>query len=193
LAPYFISGGDRDHDGIDAESETDLKVEDPDDACTVFEINAMSNIAPQCHNRFNGSPGMWWQLETDVRAMVDNGAVFNVFAGTIFLENTEVMKISDRKSDPDNWDIGTPHGYFKVVIDPLRKEAVGFLFNHSSDLAKGCNIDTAKWPSNCIRPIEDIEALTGLTFFSSLNKNQNKRLREASRKETWRNWRNDYQ
>lgn len=54
---------DRDHDGY----EKDFKVEDIDDASTVFEINAMSNVAPQFYDKFNFSSGVWWNLEYDVR------------------------------------------------------------------------------------------------------------------------------
>ena len=191
IAPYFISGGDRDHDGKDAEYESDLKIEDPDDACTVFEINAMTNVAPQYHKRFNGSPGVWWQLETDMRMMLDNGHEFYVFAGTVFLENKEVMNIGNRKEDPDAWDIGVPHGYFKMIIDPIKNEVVAFLFDHADDLNKGCNIDIAKWPSNCIVDVSDIESITGLKFFSELNKGLSDRLRNSSNQKTWMNWRND--
>ncbi len=56
IAPYFISGGDRDHDGTDAEDG------DIDDAKTVHEIMYMSNMAPQHHNNFNGSGGFGTSL-----------------------------------------------------------------------------------------------------------------------------------
>ncbi len=190
IAPYFISGGDRDHDGKDAEFEDDLKVEDLDDACTVFEINAMTNVAPQYHRRFNGSPGVWWQLESDVRAMIDDGGEFYIFAGTIFIPNTEIMFIGDRKDDPAEWAIGVPHGFFKVIINADREQAVGFLFDHSANLGAGCDIDTAKWPSSCITSIDEIEAATGLSFFGDFDSNLRNRLKGSSSKSAWLEWLN---
>jgi len=73
IVPFYISGGDRDGDGKDAEFEITLRVEDPDDACTVYEINSMINITPQYHARFNGETGVWYSLETDIRGMIDDG------------------------------------------------------------------------------------------------------------------------
>lgn len=193
IAPYFISGGDRDHDGKDAEFEDSLKIEDIDDACTVFEINSMANIAPQYHNRFNGSPGVWWQLETDVRDMIDQGKEFQVFAGSIFIKDKQVQKIGNRKKKERNWNIGVPHGFFKVVIDTNRDETVAFLFDHQADIPDGCNIDQASWPSECIVSIEEVEQATGLSFFSELTQKTNNRLRKSSNETTWSEWRNSNQ
>ncbi|MBO6544074.1 MAG: DNA/RNA non-specific endonuclease [Alphaproteobacteria bacterium] len=84
LAPYFVFGGDGDSDGIDSEIEEDLKVEDIDDACTVFETNYMTNIAPQLHNSLNGLGGPWYKVETLVRDLAKLGQEIHVLAGTIF-------------------------------------------------------------------------------------------------------------
>ena len=177
----------------DAEYETDRKVEDIDDACTVFEINAMSNIAPQFHNKFNGQPRLWWKLETDVRGLVDDGRKFNIFAGSVFVEGQDVMKIGKRSEPRRNWKIGVPHGFFKIVIDVERSEAVGFLFDHSIDVEEGCSIENSrsKWPSACVVPIEKIEEATGLNFFGNLTQSKNDRLRSSSKESTWINWLND--
>ena len=113
IVPYAISGGDRDNDGEDAEIENNLHVEDEYDACTVYEINALSNIAPQFHVRFNGPPGVWWQLETDVRNLVDDGNEYQLFAGTVFIEGEDVRKIGNRKNDDSTWKIGVPHGFLQ--------------------------------------------------------------------------------
>jgi DNA/RNA endonuclease G (NUC1) len=193
IVPYFISGGDRDGDGTDAEFESSLKIEDEDDACTVFEINAMSNIAPQFHDLFNGQPGVWWLLETDVRNMVEDGKEFQEIAGSIFVDGLAVEKIGDREAEPSTWSIGVPHGFFKIIVNVDRQEAVGFLFDHSGDVPNGCDIhdkQTVSWPSDCIVPIEQIEQATGLKFFTDLTAAANQRLRKASARETWIEWLN---
>lgn len=190
IVPYFIAGGDRDDDGIDAEFEDSLRVEDIDDACTVFEINAMSNIAPQYHNRFNGQPGLWWLLETDVRGLVDAGRNLHIFAGSIFVDGVDVQRIGDRDASERSWKIGVPHGFFKVVIDVGREEAVGFMFSHAAPVQGACDIDDADtlWPSACVVTIDAIEDATGLEFFSALTQDENQRLRAASTKATWVRW-----
>ncbi len=187
IVPYYISGGDRDHDGEDAEIESTLAVEDDHDACVVFEINSMINIAPQYHDRFNGQPGVWWKLETDVRQMIDDGRSFNVLAGSVFKNDQAIQKIGPINDDTQ-WDISVPHGYFKIVVDVENLSAVGFLFDHQGDLAKGCDIDQINWPSECVRPINDIEEATGLRFFPNLTNPENELLRATSNKGTWFRW-----
>ncbi|WP_028877556.1 DNA/RNA non-specific endonuclease [Teredinibacter turnerae] len=192
LTPFFISGGDRDHDGKDAEYEDSLAIEDIDDACTVFEINAMTNIAPQYHKAFNGQPGIWWKLETDVRNMIDDGREFHIIAGTVFLEGKAVQKIGDREKTKRSWKIGVPHGYFKIVIDTQSTTAIGFLFDHSDDLQKGCSLvgRGASWPSECIVEIADIESVTGLKFFRDVSSADYQKLHGSKEdaRATWLAW-----
>jgi len=194
IVPYYISGGDRDHDGKNAYYD-DQSIEDVDDACTIYEVNAMSNIAPQYHDRFNGnSGGLWYALETDIRALIDNGASFNIYAGTIFSENTPIERIGDRDDEESTWKIGVPHGFFKVVINNQRDEAVAFVFDHASNLETGCDLasTSVRYPSDCIRPIEEVEKLTGLTFFKKIEGPLKQRLRTTSKKETWISWLSKY-
>src|SRR3546814_17228692 len=67
----LISGGDRNNNGKSAAKTTKgHPADDIEDACTVFEFNYMSNIAPQLHSRFNGSGGLWYKLETRIRERV---------------------------------------------------------------------------------------------------------------------------
>jgi len=166
LAPYFVSGGDRDGDGIDAEIEEDLKVEDIDDACTVFEINYMTNIAPQLHNSLNGSGGPWYKVETLVREQVKDGEEFHVLAGTIF-GNAPVKTVGNpNDSRPDT--IGVPHMFWKVIVSD--GYAFGFLFEHDAQLhpdGLGCPLKEAN-VQNCLVPIPEIEALAGVSLFPDL-------------------------
>jgi len=194
IVPYYISGGDRDHDGKNAYYE-DQSIEDVDDACTIYEVNSMSNIAPQYHDKFNGvGGGLWYALETDIRALIDNGASFNIYAGTIFSANTPIERIGDRDDEASTWKIGVPHGFFKVVINDQRDEAVAFIFDHASNLETGCDLASisVRYPSDCIRPIEEVEKLTGLTFFKKIEGPLKQRLRTTSKKETWISWLSKY-
>ena len=149
----------------------------------------MSNVAPQFHTRFNGQPGVWRLLETHVRSMLDERREFQLFAGTLFLDDVEVRKIG-RKDAPETWHISVQHGFFKIVIDPAREQAIGFLFDHPGDLASGCNIDDASidGPADCIRDINQIEAATGLHFFAAFSNSKRQRLLQASTAATWSTW-----
>lgn len=187
IVPYFIAGGDRNNDGRLAAVGRTTEIDDIFDACTIYEINAFGNIAPQYHDLFNGPPGLWYLLETDIRHLVDNGRSFNIIGGTIFTE-AETMLIGDRSADESAWSIAVPHGFFKVVIDEANLLAVGFLFDHESDVPGGCNLEQSRWPSDCIVPIEAIEAVTGLTFFADLTEDENRLLRTASTHNTWMRW-----
>lgn len=162
LVPYYISGGDRDNDGMDAEYEDSLKIEDMDDACTVFEVNYLSNVAPQYHNKFNGSGGLWYELETRTRKMIEDGKEFYIIAGTVFLNNQPIQKIGNKSKAENSWGIGVPHGFFKIVIDPIANQSISYLFDHSADVPNGCSLEDNL--EACIVDIKDIEVLTGLNF-----------------------------
>lgn len=186
LVPYYISGGDRDGDGIDAEYEGSLAVEDPDDACTVYEINAFSNITPQYHRRFNGESGLWYQLESALRELIDQGHEFHLFAGTVFMADKPLQTIGNRKSSSTEWHIGVPHGFFKVVVDAERQQALAFLFDHQQDVPYGCSLDAAL--EQCIVSFRELEQVTGLNFFPDLSEEQKQRLIRASSPVSWKRW-----
>ena len=159
-ASHFTHG-----DGIDAEIEEDLKVEDIDDACTVFEINYMTNIAPQLHNSLNGSGGPWYKVETLVREQAKDGEEFYVLAGTIF-GNAPIKTVGNpNDSRPDT--IGVPHMFWKVIVSD--GHAFGFLFEHDAQLHPdnlGCPLKETN-VQHCLVPIPEIEALAGIRLFSA--------------------------
>lgn len=178
IVPYFIAGGDRDGDGMDAEIETadNLPVEDIDDACTVFEINYMSNIAPQLHGNFNGAGGLWFALETAVRKdIVGGGKAIHIIAGTVF-GDADIDKVG-----PDA-DIQVPHMFYKILIADAG--AVPFLFVHTAKIgSKGCPLDAAL--ESCIVTVGDIEAVTGLDFFAGLDDGTEARLEGGDGRAVW--------
>lgn len=112
MAPYFVSGGDRDGDGLYAE-------DDVDDACTVYEINYMSNMSPQLPH-FNTYGGAWYDLESQTRLRGQAGAEYNIIAGNLYLsEDVEFIGANTRK-------IGVPDALFKVIDDGHRQ--ISYLF-----------------------------------------------------------------
>lgn len=149
--PYFMSGGDRDGDGLPP-------YYDSDDACTVFEINYMTNIAPQLHNRFNGSGGLWYAVESFERKIIlTRGHTLHMIAGSIFGDNPETV-------GPDD-DIGIPDMFYRLLI--TRHGVVPFLFVHMRRLdPAGCDLEAEL--VDCIVTVADIERVAGADFFNAL-------------------------
>lgn len=164
IVPYFISGGDRDGDGETAAVGDTSEIRDLDDACTLFEINHMSNVAPQYHYRFNGSGGLWNDLETEIRRLIDEESAeheFHIIAGTIFAD------VGVQFVGPDG-DIGVPDMFYKIVVTD--QGPVGFLFAHRRALiGQACSLDAEL--AECIVPISVIESVSRLDFFSGLPDN----------------------
>ena len=172
LAPYFISGGDRDEDGKFA-------VGDEDDERTVYEVNYFTNLTPQNHAAFNGSGGVWYQLETYMRTTLfskkkpQNALAEEVwvYAGTV-ISTGEEKTIGDGSSAKPK--VRIPAAYFKILVIKLkdREEPVtlAFLFPHytEKDEVKGLKF------TEFLVPVDTIELLTGLDFFQGIE-NEEKR------------------
>ena len=195
LVPYSISGGDRDGDNKYAECSSEDKkngkcrgvngksVFDEDDACTVFEVNYMSNVAPQYHTGFNGSGGLWYELESHVRDSIDKensidkgNKGFHLIAGPVFSEGPV------RKIGPHS-DIHIPHSFFKIVI--YDGVPLAFLFAHDEE-ANGPGCPLYSELEECIVSVDKIEKATGLDFFKALRKSKQHDLEAKPNNDLWR-------
>lgn len=156
--PYGVLGGDRDDDGKLANLDTSLS--DPEDENTVFEGNYMSNIAPQHHSGFNGSPGIWWKLERWLQddIITTGGEEAHVIAGAIFGPG-EVEKIG-----PNN-DIHVPPMFYKIIVLDEKADKpqriLAFLFPHHRKAHQGIH--------NYLTSIDVIEAMTGIDYFKDIS------------------------
>lgn len=174
LAPYAVMGGDRDGDGLYAAAGDEFDIQ------TALECNYMSNMAPQNHNNFNGSGGLWYELERWIQDSVvktDGNEVW-VFAGCVF-DNTEPEYVGPNK------DIAVPPMFFKMVIMNSKyrdgPEVLAFLFPHQS-LRQGEIRDF-------LTSVDSIEALTELDFFNGLDKSLERKLERTNTSVFWRNFR----
>lgn len=166
IAPYYISGGDRDNDGVLALDD------DPEDLKTVYEVMYMSNMAPQHHYHFNGTGGLWYRLETWVRETVlkkEQKEVW-VFAGTIYGAG-QYDQIGDG--------VEVPAMFWKMVITETegKPKVLAFLFPHQ--IYKHGDIE------DFLVSVNLIEAMTGLDFFPEINDE------EMERKSTFENWKTE--
>lgn len=191
LAPFNISGGDRDGDGlygvadtngdgtINADDMKDLElwefVSDANEIQRVYEINHLSNVAPQDHDGFNGGGGVWRDLERYIQNTIveEEEKEVWVVAGTV-LGKEPLEKVGENK------DITVPPMFYKIVVrndDHGKPLVLAFLLPHHRE-AHGDIQDF-------LVSVDIIEALTGLDFFSEMKDEVEKPL-EA--KDTWLNW-----
>ncbi len=155
FTPYGILGGDRDHD--EAYASKDMP-SDADDETTVFEGNYMSNIAPQHHTGFNGSPGLWWHLERwiqDDMVLENNEEAFVISGAILGPGPTEVVGTHN--------DIFVPPMFYKIVTfkETARKpmRTLAFMFPHQK-VRHGRIQDF-------LTSIDVIEAMTNIDFFNN--------------------------
>lgn len=125
----------------------------------------MTNICPQDHD-LNG--GSWNKLELKVHDWAKRYGKIVVATGPIFNGNS-------RRIGP-NGDIVVPSGFFKVVLDPSRNRAIGFIYeNHEGGggMARhACSVD-------------EVERITGHDFFSALPDNVERTVESTFNFDQW--------
>ena len=142
---------------MDAEYEETrgLPIEDIDDACTVFEINYMTNISPQLPH-FNSQGGAWYDLETKTRNEVDAGSIYNIIAGNIFISD-DTKTISN-----GGLEISVPDAMYKIIYNGTHKTAYLFFQESTFDYSFGClpKADIAE----CEVSLDDLRSIPGVSF-----------------------------
>ena len=112
----------------------------------------LSNITPQVGEGFNR--GIWEELESQIRKWTNKRKELYVYVGPLFLTD-KIRTIGPNK-------VGVPTHFFKVVFDPKKKEAIGFVMPNTK-LQRGTI-------PQYIKSIRSIEKLTGFNFLSELDK-----------------------
>lgn len=110
----------------------------------------MANMAPQAH-ALNG--GAWKTLETKERLWAQRDSALIIVAGPIYSP-------TDRKTIGEN-KVRVPSAFFKVLLAPYVESprAIGFVYP---------NADAPGNMENYCMSVDEVEALTGLDFFSGL-------------------------
>ncbi len=119
-------------------------------ARAMSETFYLSNMSPQVRN-FNG--GIWRELEESVRYWTKKWGRLYVVTGPVLTEGIREKIGGNGVSVPDQ--------YYKVLLDLDKPEikAIGFLLPN----------EVSNEPLNAYAvPIDEIEALTGLDFFSEI-------------------------
>lgn len=125
----------------------------------------MTNICPQDHN-LNG--GSWNKLELKIHSWARTNGTLIVATGPIF--NGTSKRIGQ------NNNIVVPDGFFKVVLDPGRNKAIGFIYdNHEGGggvKRHACSVD-------------EVERITGHDFFSALPDNVERQVESTFNFDLW--------
>ncbi len=111
------------------------------------ETFLMSNIAPQEH-AFNG--GVWRELEHDSRQWAKQKGELYVVVGPIY---------GPRPKRIGKEGVAVPRAFFRVLLDPEAEQAIGFVIP---------NARSEEPLEDYAMPVDSVEALTGLDFFSDL-------------------------
>lgn len=113
-----------------------------------------SNISPQVAE-FNREA--WANLEANIRQYaIQNNVNLFVVTGPVLSEDLARIDKGINK-------VAIPKYYYKVALDTLNLNAIGFLMPNEA-----CNKPLEFY----VKPIDEIEALTGLDFFANFNANK---------------------
>jgi endonuclease G len=125
-----------------------------------------SNISPQKHN-FNN--GIWNTLEQKVRYWaVKYDGIYVVTGGVL---NGNLKTIGEE-------DVAVPEYFYKVLLDTSRDEykMIGFLVPA---------VDSKKPLYEFVVPVDEIEKMTGIDFYPSLNDKIENSLEKSSDYKSW--------
>lgn len=156
-ADYRNSGYDRGH--LAPAADFNISKE------AMSETFFMSNMSPQLHE-FNA--GVWEHLETKVREWVKNRGEIYVVAGPILQDG--LPTIGDQNK------VSVPKEYFKVILDPEKKQMIGFIMQ---------NRMTAKQVPTFAVSVDEIEKRTGLDFFPYLPDDIEAQLESKVKVDDW--------
>lgn len=123
-----------------------------------------TNMAPQVGIGFNR--GAWKYLEENVRAWVSCGGHSDLYVYTGPVYDPGGKAIGRDK-------VAVPRAFFKIVYDAQTDRAVGFLLPNA---VIGSTIDLSLY----VKPISEIEGLTGLTFFAHYDQRRQALLKASA-------------
>jgi len=156
-ADYRDSGYDRGH----IAPAGDFKIS----AEAMSETFFMSNMSPQLHV-FNA--GIWEQLESKVRDWAQNRGTVYVVAGPLLQDGLPTIGKANK--------VSVPKEYFKVVLDPEKKQMIGFIMQ---------NRQSFKQVPTYALTVDEIEKRTGLDFFPYLPDSIEDKLESQVKIDDW--------
>jgi endonuclease G len=131
-----------------------------------YETFLTSNISPQKHD-FND--GIWNTLEQKVRYWASKYDGIYVVTGGVLNDNLKTIGEED---------VAVPEYFYKVLLDTSRSEykMIGFLVPA---------VDSNKPLYEFVVPVDEIEKMTGIDFYPSLNDKIENSLEKSSDYKSW--------
>jgi len=158
LADYRRSGYDRGHLAPAADMAYSIK--------TMDESFYMSNMSPQL-GEFNR--GVWKDLESQVRS-------FAISEGDIYVVTGPILPKTKKKVIGPN-EVTVPDRYYKIVWDRTPPEKmIGFILP---------NAGSTKSLQSFTVTVDEVEAETGLDFFSKIPQPQQEQLESTLTVDAW--------
>ncbi len=108
----------------------------------------MSNMSPQVHD-FNA--GIWEQLESKCRTWAKQRGKIYIVSGPILQDDLPTIGAKNQ--------VSVPKEYFKVILDPEKKQMIGFIMQN--------RMSFKQVPTYAIA-VDEIEKRTGIDFFPYL-------------------------
>jgi len=158
LADYKNSGYDRGH----LCPAADMKL----NATAMSETFYMSNMSPQIPG-FNR--GIWSRVEDQVRKWALVHDSLYIVTGPVFRDNLGV--IGQNK-------VTVPGYYYKVIYSPGKQEMIGLVLPNKA---------SSEAVSRFVVPVDSVESLTGIDFFSELADASEDKLESAVDISGWMN------
>jgi endonuclease G len=165
LSDYAGSGYDRGHQAPAGDFSGDQRAQD--------QTFVLTNIAPQVGPCFNR--GVWKDLESDIRDAVRASGRLVIFTGPAY--RNEIRTIGDLVPKKRGSTVAVPGAFFKIVYNPDRREASGWLISNEKHCGKS--------PDDFVVTIDAIEAETGFNFLAALSPEEQARLESASPVWAW--------
>lgn len=159
---YFTSRYDRGHHCPSGDCKWDKQAQE--------ESFLFTNVSPQNHN-LNG--GDWNDLEQQCRYWAKKYGELYIVCGPIF-DSTQNRKTIGKNK------VAVPDRYFKVILCMKDSpKAIGFIYENRSGHKK---------MSERVVNIDEVERITGLDFYPSLNDNIEKNVESKSVRAIFSDW-----
>jgi len=154
---YYASGFDRGHLAPAADMSWSKKA--------MSESFFFSNMIPQ-YAEVNR--GIWQELEDTVRKIAVSEDFIYVVTGPVFYVGKKYKTIGKNK-------VAVPHACYKVIYSPKHHKTIGFVIQNSKKQQK---------LQDCVYSVSAIEKMTGLNFFSGMNRQEQQiKAKKASLKD----------
>lgn len=123
-----------------------------------------SNITPQ---KYDFNAGIWNRLEQKVRYWAKKQESIYVVTGGVLTDDLETIGFEN---------VAVPKYFYKVLLSKDHKKMIGFLLPHQ---------DSKKPLYSFIKPVDEIEKMTGVDFFPSLEDDLESKLESDTNYDNW--------